>query len=134
MRFDRSLRVRTKWEAGPAVDSQGPFFISYTEFTPRKARDVVAIYLAARQLVAACAKLDGSVGVTTYWRLQQWRGGSLSVWENPEALRQFVRLPFHVEIMRKYRNRGSVRSTDWWSDCFDLTQALADGQRTLDRA
>jgi hypothetical protein len=126
--------VKTSWEGGPAASSPGPFFISYTEFTPRKAHDVVGIYFAARRLIAACAGLEGAVGVTTYWRLRQWRGGSLSVWETAEALQRFVRLPYHVEIMRKYRNRGNVQSTDWWSDSFDLAQAFASGQRALEKA
>ena len=131
MRIDRDLRARTTWQAGPAAASPGPFFISYTEFTPHHAADVVGIYLAARRLMAECAALEGAVGLTTYWRLRQWKGGSLSVWESPEALRSFVGLPFHIEIMRKYRERGRVRSTEWWSQSFDLAQGLADGQRAV---
>lgn len=131
MRIDRTLRVRTSWRAGPAAGSQGPFFISYTEFTPDNAADVAAIYLAARRLMAECAELEGAVGLLTYWRLHQWKGGSLSVWESPEALRGFVGLPFHVEIMRKYRARGTVRSIEWWSQSLDLAQGLAHGQRAV---
>lgn len=131
MRIDRNLRVTTNWQSGPAASSPGPFFISYTEFTPRHGADVVGIYLAARRLMAECAELEGAVGLLTYWRLGKWKGGSLSVWERPEALRSFIGLPFHIEIMHKYRARGSVRSTEWWSPSFDLAQGLADGQRAV---
>jgi hypothetical protein len=131
MRVDRDPRARTSWRSGPAAASPGPFFISYTEYTPRHAADVVGIYLAARRLMAECAELEGAVGLATYWQLRRWRGGSLSVWEGPEALRRFVRLPFHIEIMRRYRSRGTVQSTEWWSDSFDLAQGLADGQRRV---
>jgi len=132
MRLDRNLRVRTNWERGPAANLDGPFLVSYTEFTPHTLRDVPGIYLAARRLIAACSKLEGAVGVTTYWQLPKGRGGSLSVWKDHPALRQFVALPYHVEIMRKYRTRGSLRAIDWKADSFDLRQAFADGQRALD--
>jgi hypothetical protein len=131
MQIDRTLRVGTGWRAGPAAGASGPFLVSYTEFTPDHAADVVGIYLAARRLMAECAELEDAVGLMTYWRLRQWKGGSLSVWKNPEALRTFVRLPFHIEIMRKYRARGTVRSAEWWSRSFDLAQGLADGQRAV---
>jgi hypothetical protein len=131
MRLDRNLRARTNWRGGRAAGSAGPFLVSYTEFTPHTLRDVPAIYLAARKLIAAISQLEGAVGVTTYWQLREGRGGSLSVWENEAALRQFVRLPYHVEIMRKFRTRGSMRAVDWQSDSFDLAQALADGQGAL---
>ncbi len=132
MRIDRDLRVRTGWRAGPAAGSRGPFLLSYTEFTPNRAADVLGIYLAARRLMAECAELEGAVGLSTYWQLRKWRGGSLSVWQSPEALRRFIRLPFHVEIMCRYRSRGTVRSTEWWTPSFDLTRAFVDGQSAAD--
>lgn len=132
MRIDRDLRVKTSWRSGRAAASPGPFFISYTEFTPCHGADVAGIYLAARRPMAECAEIEGAVGLATYWRLRRWRGGSLSVWESPEALRSFVRLPFHIEIMRRYRTRGTVRSAEWWSGSVDLDEALAHGQRAID--
>lgn len=126
------FRVRTPWKRGPAASSSGPLLISYTEFTPHSMRDVPAIYLAAERLRKACTDLDGAVGVTTYWQLFRRRGGSLSVWENEEALRRFVSLPFHLEIMRRYRDRGSLRAVDWQADSFRLHSAMRAGQRALD--
>ncbi|XVQ87672.1 hypothetical protein ACQP2K_09700 [Microbispora siamensis] len=38
------------------------------------------------------------------------RVGSLSVWRGESDLREFVRLRAHVEIMREYRHRGTLRS------------------------
>ena len=60
------------------------------------------------------------------------RGGSVSAWEDEAALRSFVSLPFHVEIMRRYRGRGSLRAFDWEAESFDLGAAFAEGQRALD--
>lgn len=126
------FRVRTTWKHGPAAESDGPFLISYTEFTPRTMRDVPAIYFAAERLRSACTELEGAVGVTTYWQLFRRRGGSVSVWENETALQRFVSLPFHVEIMRRYQTRGSLRATSWQAAAFGLRKAFDEGQRALD--
>jgi hypothetical protein len=126
------FRVRTTWKRGPAAESAGPFLVSYTEFTPHTMRDVPAIYFAAERLRSTCAELEGAVGVTTYWQLFRRRGGSISVWEDEAALRHFVSLPFHVEIMRRYRNHGSLRAFDWKAETFGLSAAFREGQRALD--
>lgn len=128
------LSVRTSWKRGPGASSAGPLLISYTEFTPHTMRDVPAIYRAAERLRGECAELEGAVGVTTYWQPFRRRVGSLSAWEDEAALRRFVSLPFHVEIMRRYRGRGSLRASSWHADSFDLGAAFEDGRRTLDES
>jgi len=125
-------RVRTSWKRGPAAGSAGPVLISYTEFTPHTLRDLPAIYFAAERLRRACTGLAGAVGVTTYWQLLRGRAGSVSAWRDEAALRSFVALPFHVEIMRRYRSRGSLRAISWETDSIDLRAAFAEGQRALD--
>ncbi len=127
------FRVRTAWKRGPAADSTGPFLVSYTEFTPDTIRDLPAIYFAAERLRDACAELAGAVGVTTYWQPLRGRLGSVSAWEDEAALRSFVALPFHLEIMRKYRSRGSLRAVEWETESFGLRAVFAEGRRALDR-
>jgi hypothetical protein len=126
------LRLRTTWKRCPAAGSAGPFLVSYTEFTPRTLRDLPAIHLAAERLRRECAELDGAVGVTTWWHVFRGRAGSLSAWESEAALRSFVSLPFHIEVMRRYRDRGSLRAVDWAAESFDLRAAFVEGQRALD--
>lgn len=126
------FRVRATWKRGPAAGSSGPFLVSYTEFTPHTMRDVPAIYFAAERLRKASTELEGAVGVTTWWQLLRGRGGSVSVWEDEAALQRFVSLPFHIEIMRRYRTRGSLRAFDWQAEAFDLRAAFREGQRALD--
>lgn len=126
------FRLRTTWKRGPAANTDGSVLISYTEFTPKSMRDLPRIYLAAERLRKACSELEGAIGVTTYWQLFRRRGGSVSVWEDEAALRRFVSLPYHLEIMRRYRSRGSLRAVDWSADSFDLGQAFREGQRSLD--
>jgi hypothetical protein len=126
------LRLRTTWKRCPAADSAGPFLVSYTEFTWGTHLDIPRIYLAAERLRRECAGLDGAVGVALYWQPLHGRGGSVSAWQGEAALRSFVSLPFHVEIMRRYRGRGSLRAFDWEAESFDLGAAFAAGQRALD--
>lgn len=126
------FRVRTTWKRGPSAEMSGPLLVSYTEFTPHTMRDVPAIYFAAERLRKACSGLEGAVGVTTYWQLFRRRLGSLSAWEDDDALRRFVALPFHIEVMRTYRDRGSLRAIDWQAESFDLRTAFVEGQRALD--
>ncbi len=126
------IRLRTTWKRCPAADSTGPFLISYTEFTPRSIRDMPGIHFAAERLRRECSRLDGAVGVTTYWQVFKRRAGSVSAWEDEAALRSFVSLPFHVEIMRRYRGRGCLRAFDWEAESFDLAAAFVEGQRALD--
>jgi heme-degrading monooxygenase HmoA len=125
------LRARTPWKRCPAAESPGPLLVSYTEFTPHAMRDLPAIYFAAERLRRECTELEGAVGVTTYWQPFRRRVGSLSVWESEEALRRFVSLPFHVEIMRRYRSRGSLRAVSWQADAFALRAAFRKGQKAL---
>jgi hypothetical protein len=130
----RDVRVRTTWKRGPAAaSSDGHVLISYTEFTPHALRDLPRIYFAAERLRRACTELEGAVGVTTYWQLFKGRAGSVSAWEDEDALRRFVALPFHLEIMRRYRSRGSLRATEWRAGSFDLSAAFDEGERALDR-
>lgn len=127
----RDLMLRTSWKRGPAADSAGPFLVSYTEFTPHTMRDLPAIHFAAERLREACTELEGAVGVTTWWQVFRRRAGSLSAWEDEAALRRFVSLPFHIEIMRRYRSRGRLRAVDWHADAFDLSAAFDEGRQAL---
>lgn len=41
------------------------------------------------------------------------RCGSVAIWQDEQALRNFVAWPDHVTIMRRYRGRGRLRSVTW---------------------
>ena len=128
------LRVRTSWKRGPAADCDRPVLVSYTEFTLKTLRDVPRIHRTAERLRAEIAELEGAIGVTTYWQLFRGRVGSLSAWEDEAALRRFVALPFHLETMRAFRDRGSLRSIEWRVGSLDLGAAFREGQRGLERS
>jgi hypothetical protein len=63
--------------------------------------------------------MSGAVGMWLWMLPTAERGGSVSVWASGEDLERFVGLPHHVDIMRRYGDRGTVRSTSWTADRFD---------------
>jgi hypothetical protein len=126
------FRLPTGSKRGPAAESSGPFLIAYTEFTPHTVRDTRAIAAAGQRLLSACGELEGAVSVITFMQIFRRRGGSVSVWESEAALRQFISLPYHLEIMRRYRSRGRLRAIRWEVESFVLGAALREGQKALD--
>lgn len=129
----RNLRLYATWKPGPASRNPGPFMISFTQFTPKRVADVLDIWRAGDRLGHQLAKIGGAVGVMGYLQPGRRHVGSLSVWTEEQGLAMFMGLPYHVEIMRKYRPRGlPLRSAKWWSDEFQVGLAMAEGQRLLD--
>jgi hypothetical protein len=59
------------------------------------------------------------------------RSGSISVWASEEDLERFISLPHHVDIMRRYGDRGTVRSTMWTADRFDRGAILERARNWL---
>jgi hypothetical protein len=110
--------------AGPQARGDGPAIVSLTEFTARRARDLPLIARDGLALARGWWALDGAIGVVLY--LDGRSGGSLSLWRDEEALRRFVALPRHVAIMRRYRERVTVRAATWTAhDAVDLDATLA---------
>lgn len=54
------------------------------------------------------------------------RCGSVSIWQDEQARRDFVAWPDHVTVMRRHRGRGRLRSVTWTAiqpDCGIWAQA-----------
>ncbi|HEX4837217.1 MAG TPA: hypothetical protein VFV03_01635 [Solirubrobacteraceae bacterium] len=127
-----NTRVRMPWKHGPSSGFAGPLLLSYTEFTPDSLGDWPEIVRVAMRLRKLWPQLLGAVGMTLYLQPLRGRAGSLSAWESEEALRCFVGLPYHVQIMRKYRTRGDLRSASWRAERLDVSRALTHGLQALD--
>ncbi|WP_173139352.1 hypothetical protein [Kibdelosporangium persicum] len=116
------------WTSGPAGRS-GEVLVSVTDFTADHLRDMPGIHLAGTRLARLWPGLEGAVGHWLWAEPLRRRCGSVSLWQNGKALRAFVALPEHREIMRTYRNRGTLRSTTWTTRDPELpevwSQALA---------
>jgi hypothetical protein len=127
------LVISSRWKPGPAAGAKGPFMISVTQYTPGHLSDVLDIWRASEALGDELVEIDGAVGVMTYAQPGRRHVGSISIWTDDKGLGKFIRLPYHVEIMNKYRPRGlPIRSAKWWADDFRISQALTESLRMLD--
>lgn len=126
--------IRTRWKPGAAHSYAGRVTVSYTQWRPNSVFDIPKIGLAGLRMRSWWPGLEGAVGVSLYWRPHRRVVGSLSVWEDTSAIRGFVSRPFHVEIMRRNRPRGELRSAMWEHEPggdFALAAAYAEGERRL---
>jgi hypothetical protein len=105
--------------------------VSLTEFTARRLRDLPGIVREGVGLSRGWWAMPGAIGVVLYLDPASKRGGSLSVWAGEEDLRRFVALPRHAAIMRRYRERVSVRSALWQTERFSLQDAWAQRHERL---
>ncbi|WP_227980122.1 hypothetical protein [Nocardia spumae] len=127
------LVLNSAWKAGPMAEAGGPFMISLTQFTTTHIADVPDIWRASERLGDQLAQIDGAVGVLTYIRPWRRQVGSLSIWADERGLSTFIGLPYHVEIMRKYKTRGlPIRSAKWWAGEFRIGAAMMASLRMLD--
>ncbi|GAB2554488.1 hypothetical protein [Nocardia heshunensis] len=127
------LVLATAWKRGPGRVSQGPFMISVTQYTPRHLADGVDIWRASSRLADELVGIEGAVGVSAYARPFRRDVGSISIWTDETGLETFIGLPYHVEIMNRYRPRGlPIRSATWWSREARVSAALREGLRMLD--
>ncbi|MFD1825441.1 MULTISPECIES: hypothetical protein [Mumia] len=87
--------------------------ISVTDFQASRHLDLPGIYQAGFTLRRSWPLHAGAVGMWLWTAPLQARCGSVSIWQDEEALHRFVAWPDHVTIMRRYRGRGKVRSATW---------------------
>ncbi|TMR90570.1 hypothetical protein [Nonomuraea basaltis] len=105
--------LRSRWIAGPAGEQPGPLVAALTDFRMNRALDLPGIARRGRSLSRLWPELPGAVGMWLWVDLVNRRVGSLSVWRDEDDLQEFVRLRAHVQIMREYRHRGTLRSRTW---------------------
>ena len=95
---------------------KGQVVVSFTEFNAEHYRTLPGIFRAGFRLRQGWYAMDGAVGLLLWGQTLQARGGSLSVWTDEDSLQRFVRLPRHLEIVRKFHRRVRVRSVTWTQD------------------
>jgi hypothetical protein len=111
--------VLTPWMPGP-VDPQGdPVVVSVTEYAAHHRRVLPRVAVNGLRMRMGWYAMTGAVGMWLWMVPTGGRGGSVSVWASEQDLERFVALPHHVDIMRRYGDRGTVRSTTWTADRFD---------------
>jgi heme-degrading monooxygenase HmoA len=126
-----SGRVWFPWQPGPEAATDGPVVVSLTDFTMHSLRSLPGIARTGRRLGLGWYAVPGAVGVHLWADPVRRRVGSLSVWTDLRAMRRWVGLPLHVATMRRYRTRGSVRSTTWHQERLDREAVVAEATRIL---
>jgi hypothetical protein len=92
--------------------------ISVTDYSPRRVWHTPGVYLIGARLRLGWYAMPGAVGLWLWALPWARRSGAISVWSSEEDLRRFVQLPLHVEVMRRYRDRGKMISTSWQAEEF----------------
>jgi hypothetical protein len=114
----------TRWAPGPAIGADSAVVVSVTDFTAHRIRDLPGIALTGLRLRMGWYAMPGAVGLWLWSVPMQARSGSVSVWTSEDDLRRFVGLPLHVDVMRRNRDRGTLRSTTWTADEFVRADVL----------
>ena len=109
----------TPWMPGPVDPRDQPVVVSVTEYVADHRRDLPGVALQGLRMRMGWYAMPGAVGLWLWSLPIKGLGGSISVWASEDDLERFIGLPHHVDIMRRYGPRGSVRSTKWTADRFD---------------
>jgi len=109
----------TPWMPGPVDPQDAPVVVSVTEFSAHHRRELPGVAVNGLRMRMGWYAMTGAVGMWLWMRPTAGCGGSISVWASEEDLELFINLPHHVNIMRRYTDRGTVRSITWTADRFD---------------
>ncbi|WP_433257760.1 hypothetical protein ACQPYK_21445 [Streptosporangium sp. CA-135522] len=116
--------LRSRWIAGPEAERPGPLVAALTDFRMNRTLDLPGIARRGLSLGRLWPTLPGAVGMWLWADVVNRRVGSLSVWRGEDDLQEFVRLRAHVQIVREYRHRGTLRSRTWQIDALDRATLL----------
>lgn len=123
--------IITPWVPGPVREATGPVVVSVTSLTSDRHWDLPGIAVTGLRLRLGWYAMPGAVGVWLWTLPGAARTGSISVWTSTEDLRRFVGLPLHLDVMRRYRGRGTVLSTTWTEPTLDRADVLARARRWI---
>ncbi|MEZ0050608.1 hypothetical protein ABIA30_001606 [Mycobacterium sp. MAA66] len=116
--------VITGWMPGPVAPAGLAVVVSVTDFASQQRRDLPGIAYRGMRMREGWYAMPGAIGLWLWSLPAAGRSGSISVWESADALQQFITLPRHLDIMARYRDRGSVHSTSWEADRFDSAETV----------
>ncbi|MBC9713095.1 hypothetical protein H9Y04_10990 [Streptomyces sp. TRM66268-LWL] len=111
--------LRTRWKHGPVPLTLCGAHVSVTEFTAGTRAHAAAVALAGLRLRRTWPTTPGALGMWLWADLAGRRSGSVSVWRDDIALKEFVGRPDHIETVRAHRGRGALRATSWALEDFE---------------
>ena len=109
---------------GPYAPGEQPVVVSVTEFRSHHPLDMPGVAAKGIRMRYGWYAMTGAVGLWLWSLPATARGGSISVWDSEDSLERFIGLPHHVEIMNRYRSRGTVRSHTWSMERFEPDAVL----------
>jgi hypothetical protein len=121
----------TPWMPGPVDPGDAPVVVSVTEFSAHHRRVLPGIAANGLRMRMGWYGMSGAVGMWLWVLPTAGRSGSVSVWASEEDLERFISLPHHVDIMRRYGDRGTIQSTMWTADRFDRGVILDRARRWI---
>jgi hypothetical protein len=116
--------VLTPWMPGPVEPGDASVVVSVTEFAANHRRVLPGVAANGLRMRLGWYAMSGAVGMWLWMMPTVECGGSVSVWASEDDLERFINLPHHVDIMRRYGDRGVVRSTTWTAERFDRGATL----------
>ncbi|MET8690906.1 hypothetical protein ABZV77_42530 [Streptomyces sp. NPDC004732] len=128
-----SRLLRTRWRSGPVPLTLCPVVVSVTDFTATTHPQAGAIALAGLRLRRTWPRTPGALGMWLWVEVAGRRSGSVSVWRDEVALKEFVGRPDHIAVVRAHRGRGTMRAAAWEAEDFapdtvwDRARALLTG-------
>jgi len=110
--------IRTPWKPGPLDGTGNAVIVAVTDFLVTAAEDYQEVIQTGLELEKSWPVMHGSVGLWLWAKPAELRQGSVSVWERADDLQRFVRWPVHLEIMRAWRERGTLVADRWEAAAF----------------
>jgi len=125
------MLLMTSWTAGPEAAADRGVVVSVTEFSPHRRRDVPLVTSAGLRLRLGWFAMPGAVALRLWSDPLTAHSGSISVWTSEADLQRFIRLPAHIAVMQRFRDRCTVRGTTWRAPAFDPSSAVAKARGWL---
>lgn len=116
------LRWNAIWRSGTHEPHAGPVHVSMNDFLIHKVADVPRVAREGMRFRHHWPETSGALGLWVGAVGTVRRQISVSVWRDPDDLKQFVRSPAHLRIMREFRGTGALYTNAWSSEHLDRAQ------------
>lgn len=113
------IRWNALWKRGALRYDGGPVHVSMNDYLIPRWRDAWRVALTGLKLRRDWPQTGGSYGLWMGALRLGRRQVSVSVWRSAEDLRQFVRSPVHVKIMRDFKGAGVLHTNAWTAETLD---------------
>jgi hypothetical protein len=89
------------------------------DYLIRRGRDIPRVARAGMRFRRAWPETEGALGLWFANTPSGRRQVSVSIWRSRDHLREFVRSPGHLQVMRDFRHAGLLFTNAWDAEQFD---------------